>query len=1049
MRIAILLDLDNIQPQLAHLEELCHSWENSVIVDRRAFANTPAVRTNYGSALRDFKYRLEITPGPDPQRQEVDMLLRHTAHELCANSDLRLEAIAVVSNDNDYVQLCYELRAKNIRTLAIGTAQLGQHLRAAADQSALLDDLLRPIYIGIDLGTTNTVMAQANQTIGSKQWVATEINIDVTNEQNSFINSALIPSSVRFTPTPEHPQGYVAEVGGHVRAQSYPFRTSTILAWKHNMGISKNGRPYTHNLTVGSILPEQAASEVLSFCRQALLSRPAGVKGVVITHPASYQPDAIEATRRAAVLAGWQEDEVVLLPEPHAALYDFLHRLERGEATLGGLDVYQPLNFLVYDLGGGTLDVSLHRVQWDSKTERLLVDDLAISSRTYVGGDNVDHLLADYVLNQCDGWSLPNEEREQLYYELLIYAEKFKKAWGTSYTNASNKEAFSYTFRGAFRDGQTPLLLQINTTLMQQILEPLLCPDLNTTQLSTLDPQTAFDQPLFRDRFNTFVTPVLEVLLKARQSSGQIPTIDAVLPNGGMTRFPLVRERLEELFGAARILRDVQPDYAVARGAALYAAGAQGRAAQRVNPTNIYLEVQRGGQRALRLLMAQGQRYPFRTQYTGFRLPPEQGGQLMFNVWVGMGSGLDNNTTLQRTRGVPMAAVHATHVPPDAALDLEIEYTYDERLLLTLMTTQAQPARFALEIASDAIEAERLGSSNLLNLLPKIVRTRTLQIAGSEAAVNFQEWEQLCSRLLGNYQLGEGWRQLSSLEKRMSVASNRVGLVQKLIQQLPTSWIGSNNLRLNSMRQATIALRALCVILQTLPASEPEVERLEGQLKQWTLAQYKRKGDLLNELLSAVGEAPGKLLWHEWEQLLVETFQFYQKNRPTAAPFFLNSLGKCGRPTPQNLNLLRTVVTTEADFRIRDKAAWALARLVSPGQPTGWQADFGEVEKTAQVVLTWLKTGETDTRVLDSLVRCLYQCLAWHLLDKNLNQQTRQAVVNLSLRSFTRVNNLPKFPEIQKAVTQKLTDIPKLLAPQTASAKDLSEIERYLSVDDE
>jgi len=1048
MRIAILLDLDNIQPQLAQLEELCSAWENGVVVDRRAFANTPAVRTNYGSALRDFKYRLEITPGVDTQRQEVDILLRHTAHELCANTDLKLEAITIVSNDNGYAQLCHELRAKGIRTLAIGTAQLGQQLRMAADQTAQLGDLLRPIYIGIDLGTTNTVIAQANQMLGSKQWAAAEINIDVTNEQNAFINSALIPSSVRFTPAPETVQGYMTEVGGHVRAQSYAFRTSTILAWKHNMGISKNERPYTYNLTVGSIAPEQAAAEVLKFCRQTLLNRPAGVKGVVITHPASYAPDAVDATRRAAVLAGWQEDEVVLIAEPHAALYDFLHRLERGEATLGALDAYQPVNFLVYDLGGGTLDVSLHHVAWDNKAERLVVDDLAISSRTYVGGDNVDQLLADYVLTQVDGWSLPNQEREELYYELLIYAEKFKKAWGTGYSNASNKEAFLLPFRGTFRDGQTPILLPINTSLMRQILEPLLCPDLNAAQLARFDPQTAFDHSPFSDRFDTFVTPVLEVLLKARQSSGQIPQIDVVLPNGGMTRFPLVRERLEEFFGAARILRDGQPDYAVARGAALYAAGAQGRAAQHVNPTNIYLEVQKSGQRVLRLLMAQGQRYPFRTQYSGFRLPLEQEGQLTFNVWVGMGSSLHNNTTLQRTRRVPMADVHAAQVPPDAALDLQVEYTYDERLLLTLMTTQAPTAHFDLEIAGDAVAPARFGPPSLLNLLPKIERIRATHTPVAEPSVNFQEWEQLCARLAQKFSFGEGWKQLSNLQKRMSGATNRVALVQKLIQSLPTAWPVGSNARQSNVRQTKIALRTLCAVLQSLSASDPEVARLETQFKQWALAQYKHKGDLLNDLLPELSETPGKLLWDEWDQPLLEAFQFYQKNKPTLALGFLNSLGKCGKPTQQNLNFLRVTARDKADFRIRDKAAWALARLISPGQPTGWQADFAEVEKTAQVVIAWLKNGETDTRVLDSLVRCLYQCLAWHLLDKNLNQQTRQAVVNLSLDSFSVVSNLPKYPAIRQAVVQKLNGIPKLLELQTASGTDFSEIGRYLRVDD-
>ncbi|MFN7661914.1 MAG: NYN domain-containing protein, partial [Dolichospermum sp.] len=111
-----------------------------------------------------LEYRFELTPGVDIVRQEVDNLIFRTAKELIDNSQLGIKIIAVVSNDNDYANLFAQLKKKGIKTVAIGNTHIGNRLRETADHIEFLTNVLRPTDLGIDLGTTNTVIAQARQT---------------------------------------------------------------------------------------------------------------------------------------------------------------------------------------------------------------------------------------------------------------------------------------------------------------------------------------------------------------------------------------------------------------------------------------------------------------------------------------------------------------------------------------------------------------------------------------------------------------------------------------------------------------------------------------------------------------------------------------------------------------------------------------------------------------------------------------------------------------------------------------------------------------------
>lgn len=1034
---AVLLDLDNIKPQLSEIETICAEY--GVLIERRAFCNTPAVLTAYGNAFREFNYRFELTPGLAPVPQEVDHLIIQTALELIENSKFDIKLVAIVSNDNGYARLFRELKSKGIKTLVIGN-QIGNQLRETADHVRLLQGIIQPICIGIDLGTTNTVIARANLNLVTQQWTASEISISIRNEQGALSNQSMIPSNVRLNSKTE------SEVGQHIKAQYYAFSDQTILAWKHNMGVSIDNKSFTYELSSGKFLPEEAASKILLYCRNELIKRSNQMQGVVITHPASYESDAIEATRNAAILAGWQEGEIVLLAEPQAALYDFLYRIQKGELHQV-FDLNKPCNILVYDLGGGTLDVTLHNIQWNQSKAEFMIQDLAIGSRTRIGGDVVDQLIADYILqNAPNVKTLAEGERKKLRYELEVYAEKFKKLWGTEYGYSSQKHNFQYSFQGGFLNGDCPILYYISSKKMQDILSPLLCEDLSLDLIETLNPDTAFNESPFTDRFDTLVVPILEVLLKAKQNLGKVPAIDFILLNGGMTYFPPIKERLAQLFGEVPLLEEGQPDLAVARGAALYAAGAL-KSVDRINPTNIYLEVSEKGENSLRLLIKQGQKYPYKTIFKEFKLPNQESGYLGFNIWVGMGNKPNINTKLQRKRQVNLEEVKQANLSPGCSIDLEVEYTFDERLLLTLISESG--GRFQLEVGSEnslITESKKTDngrdqpvSDQAVIHIPPIDRKRIGQSIVPGVRVQFKQWEALANSLKNNLNNGHIQDQFRELRNKTKTCENRQEIINNLL-----GWLEAGQILAlyPSEIKSLIAVRGLTEIFETINTDESLASGLETRYQQWIKQKFAQGlYQLSNILFTDIAETPGKLLWLGFDQHLTTAFQGSRK-QPQALSF-LNSLAKCGKPTENNLYILHDVIKNSIHIGQREKAAWALGRLMSPGQPEAWQPQLKDVEKAAKLALNQLFNFENKPQVATNLLGCLYLCILWKTKGLILNDEIYQGVEQLPKRRLAVDTQIQSYPQIQENFEKRLNLLPKLLNSDL-STDDITTIEIIL-----
>jgi len=1041
--IALLLDLDNLKPNLGELELLCEP-RHGKIVYRRAFfniENTQVIKTAYGRSLQEFKYRFETPSSLDVVSQEVDNLIFQTAEEILQNTNLNIKIIAVVSNDKGYAKLFKSLKERGIKTIAIGLrGQIGDPLREYADVE-FLRCAINPIHIGIDLGTTNTVMASASQNL-QKQWNINTINVQIKNEYGMMTTSDMIPSSVRFN-SPDQ-----AEVGKHIKAQALAHLDRTILAWKHKMGCSIDGKPFKYELLSGKLFtPEEGASKLLTFCREELIKKYRNnIEGVVITHPASYETDAIDATRKAAILAGWKEDEVVTLSEPQAALYDFLHQLEQGNRYNPFADLSEPVNILVYDLGGGTLDVTLHKVQWDFEQSRYLINDLAIGSRTRIGGDKIDELIAEYIINQTpDYQELSEAEQEKLRYELLIAAEQFKQAWGAAYQDSQDKQNFNYLFEGSFLSLTFPIRQEINSTTMQEILEPVLCKDLSLDFLENVDLETVFNSSPFTERMDTLVVPVLEVLLKAKQTYGEIPSVQGVLLNGGMTYFPLIKERLSQLFSSVHILDDGDPDKSVARGAALYAAGVV-TSLKTTIPNNLSLEVKENDKIGLRTLIKQGQIYPYKTVLPDFKLPKTETGYLQFKIWVGMGNKPNLNTTLQRLRQVSMEQILAAKIASGSLLDLEVIYTFDEKLLLTLVDKNNPKARFKLEVANELnnnINSHSLTPASNFDpktIIPSISRTRQGQAPDPNLKIKFEAWEDLAHALDRDFSNGNLQQQKRNKIRETSLASNRLQIANDLFRWLETDpWL----LGKTASTKILLGARGLTEIFRFCDPENPQVQPLEKKYKQWIKKKLvEGLNQIDNQLLQEIVGAPSKLLWTEFDLLLMNGFDRF-KSKPRSGEFLI-ALGKCGKPDQRLLSFLKDVIKNSSHLSHKERAFWALGRLISPGQPEQWLVNESNVQSITDLTLNQLYQEVKEPQIVTSLLGCLACCLAWYMLGKPLNQSSLLQIKQLPTASFPVNQYLPKFPGIANNFKNRLELLSKMINFAQTTDKEQKEIAAWL-----
>ncbi|MEH6628264.1 MAG: Fe-S protein assembly chaperone HscA [Motiliproteus sp.] len=359
------------------------------------------------------------------------------------------------------------------------------------------------LAVGIDLGTTNSLVATVRS--GEAHTLA--------DEQNHH----LLPSAVRYKA-----DGQVV-VGLEAKQQASRDSVNTILSVKRLMGrgiedvqqlgdqlpydfnSDGGGMPYIRTVA-GDKSPVEVSAEILRvLVERGQASLGGDLVGAVITVPAYFDDAQRQATKDAAKLAGL--NVLRLLNEPTAA------------AVAYGLDQEAEGIFAVYDLGGGTFDISILRLN------RGVFEVLATGGDSALGGDDFDHVVAEWIIAEMDN---PSLSRDQL---------------------------------RAILDAACDAKQQLTEKDQAEV-------DLQLGSLS-------WQGQLTLDHFNQLIQPLVKKTLRAckralRDASVSVDAVRDVVMVGGSTRVRHVRALVADYFGRAPHI-DIDPDRVVAIGAAIQA----------------------------------------------------------------------------------------------------------------------------------------------------------------------------------------------------------------------------------------------------------------------------------------------------------------------------------------------------------------------------------------------------------------------------------------------------------------------------------------------
>ena len=445
------------------------------------------------------------------------------------------------------------------------------------------------LCVGIDLGTTNSVLAtlniRPNGNIVSKV-VALDRAVDMFNAGQgakfTLKKNPILPSCVYYNDE----KNYQPIVGDFAKGR-YALRPYLVA----KSIKSQMGKELAEGLS--SNVPDKTPAQVSSRILEHMLRNAAKIyhlekiDDAVITVPANFDFIMRQATLKAAELAGIKirkadgSPRQILLSEPRAVIYDFINQVRNGEIAEQILNLSSKKNVMVFDLGGGTLDITLHEIyRREDAPEILKVQDIATNRYTLLGGDDFDLCLAkvmfDHYLKQygdhADIVKKIRVEEKSVMSQLLIHAENLKLEVSTQ-----KSDAFGSDNSGWWEEDEDfPVGGNIGTTgyaysdsftaaQLEDIWREFMGEELQFNDFKNL---AAVTEKYGKQK--NIILPILDVLNKASVKLGaENVSVDAVIMNGGMSRFYMVINRLKKFFGFDPIVA-LDPDQAVARGAAVY-----------------------------------------------------------------------------------------------------------------------------------------------------------------------------------------------------------------------------------------------------------------------------------------------------------------------------------------------------------------------------------------------------------------------------------------------------------------------------------------------
>ena len=387
------------------------------------------------------------------------------------------------------------------------------------------------VGIGIDLGTTTSCVAV---------WIGDRVEVIPDHQTGSRI----IPSYVSFTPEEKlvgdasknvstmYPKNTLYDIKRLIgRKYDDPIVQADKKLWSFDVSADNNNKPIVKVDYKGEekkFYPEEISAMVLSRLKEtaeAYLGHP--VKKAVVTVPAYFNDSQRQATKDACIISGMECLRIINEPTAAAIAYG-LDKKSEGESTI-----------LIFDEGGGTHDLSVLTLDGG------IFEVKATAGDTHLGGSDIDNIIVDYLCADIKKrYNKDVKENPKALKRLNIAAEKAKKNLST-------------------------------TTTVPIEIDSLIDGIDYTTSIS----RAKFEQ-LAEGFFNKSIEPLNRVLQDAKISKNDV---DEIVLVGGTTRIPKIQELLSNYFNGKQLNKSLNPDEAVAIGAAIQCAILTGQGSSRTN----------------------------------------------------------------------------------------------------------------------------------------------------------------------------------------------------------------------------------------------------------------------------------------------------------------------------------------------------------------------------------------------------------------------------------------------------------------------------------
>ncbi|WP_050911004.1 Hsp70 family protein [Vibrio campbellii] len=529
--------------------------------------------------------------------------------------------------------------------------------------------------VGIDLGTTNTVVAYCEITDNLEQSEVSLFDIDQLIGPGEVVRKPLLPSfryhpaigqispSDLTLPWENEPVSgdisnvivgeWARELGAKVEGR----QVSSAKSWLSHQAVDRSSDilPWAGAQDVDKVSPVIASASYLNHIRQAWNYRHPSNKledqDVVVTVPASFDETARKLTLEAAELAGLKK--IVLLEEPQAVCYDWYARHQQTAAD----ELKELPLILVCDVGGGTTDLSLIEASFSSQNE-LALDRIGVGEHLMLGGDNLDLALAHLAESRF------NQSKKLTAASLTKLIQQTRKA-KENLLSASAPEEVKITMLGSGSKllGGTKSIGLSKQEVHQIALDgffPL--SDFSEVPDKRRSAVVEFGLPYVADpavskHVAEFLTTHQQVSRAALgiedDKQNAIPV--GLLLNGGVFNSELVTERVTTLLSDWRgapvtVLDNPHPDWSVALGAVAFGKarrGAQlkiGGGAAR----SYFLHLQEKNKMGKALcLLAKGTEEGHEIRLSGRRFSLTLGEPVRFNLLTSTHDTLTNNTAIQ------------------------------------------------------------------------------------------------------------------------------------------------------------------------------------------------------------------------------------------------------------------------------------------------------------------------------------------------------------------------------------------------------------------